>query len=241
VQGDGAESAQQPAVNFVGTAAVVSDDPSNDRTLVTFDADLNALADLATFGLVARTSEATYVPRTLTAASDKVTVANGDGVADNPTVDITESNITLSNLAGTLAVTHGGTGAVTAAAARAALGLSAAALEVTFDGAGSALTTGIKMDVEVPFACTVTAWRLLADQTGSIVIDVWKDTYANYPPTVLDTITGSEKPTLSAASKNQDTSLTTWTVALSKGDLLRFNIDSITTVTRATLVLVLTV
>ena len=32
--------------------------------------------------------------------------------------------------------------------------------------------------------------------SGSIVIDVWKDTYANFPPIVADTITASAKPTL---------------------------------------------
>jgi hypothetical protein len=108
------------------------------------------------------------------------------------------------------------------------------------DGGGSAITTGIKGDIEVPFACTITAWEVLADQSGSIVIDVWKDTYANFPPTVGDTITGTEKPTLSSAAKNQDTNLTSWTTSVSANDILRFNVDSATTVTRVTLSLTVT-
>lgn len=107
-----------------------------------------------------------------------------------------------------------------------------AVISFVIDGGGSPLTTGAKGALEIPFACTITAATLLADQTGSIVVDIWKDTYANYPPTVADTITAAAKPTISSAVKAQDTTLTGWTVAVSAGDILRFNIDSITTITR---------
>ena len=108
---------------------------------------------------------------------------------------------------------------------------------ITIDGGGSAITTGVKGYIEVPFACTINRATLLADQTGSIVIDVWKDTYANYPPTVADTITASAKPTLSTATKSQDSTLTGWTTSVSAGDILGFNVDSATTVTRVHLIL----
>ena len=58
--------------------------------------------------------------------------------------------------------------------------------------------------------------------SGSIVIDVWKDTYANFPPTVADTITASAKPTLSSATKSDDTTLTGWTTAVTAGDVFGF-------------------
>lgn len=111
------------------------------------------------------------------------------------------------------------------------------ALEFQINGGGSVIATGVQKgtDLEVPFACTVIEWRLVADVSGSIVIDVWKDTYANFPPTVADTIAGSEKPTLASAQKNEDTNLTTWTTALAKGDWLRLNVDSAATVTAVTL------
>ena len=110
-------------------------------------------------------------------------------------------------------------------------------LSLTFiiDGGGSAITTGQKGHLEIPFACTITGWTILADQSGSIVVDVWKDTYANFPPTVADTIAGSEKPTISAAQKGQDLSLTTWTTAIAAGDILAFNVDSCATITRVTI------
>lgn len=114
---------------------------------------------------------------------------------------------------------------------------------ITFviDGGGSAITTGVKGDLEIPFGCTIVAATLLADQSGSIVIDIWKDTYANYPPTVDDTITASAKPTISTATKSQDTTLTGWTTSITAGDTLRFNVDSVTTITRVTLSLKVTV
>lgn len=114
-------------------------------------------------------------------------------------------------------------------------------LGITIDGGGVAITTGVKGYIPVPYSGTITAWTLIADVSGSIVIDVWKDTYANYPPTVADTIAGSEKPTLSSAQKNQDTSLTTWTTTVTAGDILGFNVDSASTVTNVTLLLSLRV
>lgn len=110
-------------------------------------------------------------------------------------------------------------------------------LNFIIDGGGSAITTGIKGDLVVDFPCTIVGHTLLADQSGSIVIDVWKDTYANFPPVVGDTITASAKPTLSTATKAQDTTLTGWTTSITAGDILRFNVDSVTTVTRVTLAL----
>lgn len=107
-------------------------------------------------------------------------------------------------------------------------------LDFIIDGGGSAITTGVKGDLQLGFPGYIESWRVLADQSGSIVVDIWKDVYANVPPTVADTITASAKPTLSTAQSNQDTTLTGWTRAFAAGDWLRFNVDSITTVTRVT-------
>lgn len=109
------------------------------------------------------------------------------------------------------------------------------AVAFVIDGGGVVITTGMKGHLEIPFACTITAARLFADQSGSIVVDIWKDSYANYPPTVADTITASAKPTLSSAQKSEDTTLTGWTTAVATGDVLAFNVDSAATVTRVTL------
>lgn len=103
------------------------------------------------------------------------------------------------------------------------------------DALGDVIQPGVKTYLEVPFTCNIVGWTLLADQVGSLVIDVWKDTYAAFPPTVADTIAGSEKPTLSGVQKNQDLVLTTWTLGLNLGDVLAFKVDSATSVRQATL------
>lgn len=101
------------------------------------------------------------------------------------------------------------------------------------DGRGAVLTTGFKgySDV-VPYDGKILSWHLLGYQVGSIVIDVWRDTYANFPPTVADTIAGGEKPTLVAQNKNEDLSLSTWDRDVKKGDIFGFNIDSVATIER---------
>ena len=113
-------------------------------------------------------------------------------------------------------------------------------ISVVFDGQGSALTASTKAYLSCPFAGTITKARILADQSGSCVVDIWKDTYANYPPTIADTITASAKPTLSSAQKNEDSTLTGWTTSVSAGDTFVFNVDSATTVTRVTVTLEIT-
>jgi hypothetical protein len=84
----------------------------------------------------------------------------------------------------------------------------------------------------VPAAVTIASARLFADKTGSIKVDIWKDTYANFPPTNTDTITGANEPTIASGVKDQDVTLTSWTTTLSAGDVLRYNVDSCVTITR---------
>jgi hypothetical protein len=123
----------------------------------------------------------------------------------------------------------GGTDAIAA--------LTPGTLTVVINGNGAVVSTGVKLDVVMDFACTIVGVTMLADQTGSIVVNVWKDVYANFPPTVADKITASAPPTISAGTKAQDTTLTGWTTAVAAGDVLRFNVDSCSSVRRVTVAL----
>lgn len=102
------------------------------------------------------------------------------------------------------------------------------------DGIGTAITTGEKGHLEIPFNCTIQQVTMAADQTGSIVVDIWKDTYANFPPTVADSITNVTPPTITTALKSQDSTLTNWTTTITTGDILAYNVDSCTNITRLT-------
>ena len=106
---------------------------------------------------------------------------------------------------------------------------------ITIDGSGSVITTGQKGFIRVPYACTIAEWTLMADQSGSAVVDIWKDTMANFPPTVADTITASAKPMLSSQQGASSTTLTGWTTSVNAGDVFAFNVDSASTITRLTL------
>ncbi len=105
------------------------------------------------------------------------------------------------------------------------------AIEIVIDGQGAVISTGIVGDIVAKDDMTITGWTLLADQSGSVAVDVWKDTYANYPPVDADSIV---TPSITTATKNQATGLS---ISVTKGDVLRFNVDSATTIERVTLAL----
>lgn len=91
--------------------------------------------------------------------------------------------------------------------------------------------------LQVPFSATIVAARLLLKESGDLVIDVWKDTYANYPPTDIDSICSGVEPTASSAIKYENLTLSGWTTSITSGDCLTFYVDSAATVTQATIVL----
>ena len=108
---------------------------------------------------------------------------------------------------------------------------------------GAVIPTGIVPggDIYCPFACTITAATLLSQSgAGSIVFDIWKAAYGAFPPTVANTIVAAAKPTLAAAQSSRDTTLVGWTTAIAAGDVLRFNVDSATTLTSVVLTLTVT-
>lgn len=103
-------------------------------------------------------------------------------------------------------------------------------------GSGATITTGSKFGLTVDYACTISQWTIVGDQSGSIVIDVWKLAFnQDNNPTVANTITASAKPTVSSHKGAQSSTLTGWTTSISAGDTLFFNVDSVTSMQFATI------
>lgn len=98
-------------------------------------------------------------------------------------------------------------------------------LEFVIDGEGSVLVAGNYGYYEVPVNLTITQSTLLADESGSIVVDIYKCTYAQFDagsthPVSADKVTSSAPPTITTAAKAQDTTLVGWTTSWSKGDII---------------------
>ena len=105
------------------------------------------------------------------------------------------------------------------------------------DGGGSVISTGEKGHLLIPFDCEIEEVSLLADQSGSIQIDIWKNTYNNFPPSDSDSICGGNKPAISSGNKYQDSGLENWTKTINAGDVLAFNVDSCSDITLVTIIL----
>jgi hypothetical protein len=224
-------------------AGLTSKFGTNKATIV--DADKIAILDSAAadapkhslFSLIKSTLK-TYFDTLYAAAlgSDDNYVTDAEKAALHAAATVTGNGISLTGQQISLDI---GTGSTQVAAGNHGHSVTGI-LGVTIDGAGSAITTGIKGYLYVPYACAITVAELVADVSGSIVIDVWKDTAANFPPTDADSIAASAPPTLSSAQRSSDSTLTGWTVSLAAGDYLGFNVDSASTVTRVTLALKVT-
>jgi hypothetical protein len=180
----------------------------------------------------------TMTGTTLSASGSGGTVTTtGSPASGNLTKFSGASAITNGDLSGD--VTTSGTLVTTLAANQ-----KIAGIVFVIDGSGAVITTGVKGFLQIPFGCTITAWTILSSDpaatSGSIVIDIWKDTLANYPPTVADTITASAKPTVTTATNATSSTLTGWTTTITAGDVLGFKVDSVTSILQATIQLAVT-
>lgn len=113
---------------------------------------------------------------------------------------------------------------------------------VILDGGGAAVPTGVALDIVMPAAMNVKSHTMVANQSGSIVLDIWKCSYAQFDnsthPVVGDSITASAKPTISSAHKAQDTTLSGWTKGVSQYDIWRINVDSVTSIQRLSILFI---
>jgi hypothetical protein len=111
---------------------------------------------------------------------------------------------------------------------------------IVIDGGGGVIATGSYGFIQIPVTGTITGWSIFADQSGSAVVDIKRSTYAGFPTT--SSIAGTDKPTLSTAQKNTDSTLTGWgSTAITANDVIEFVVNSCTSCTRITVEIYMTV
>ena len=117
-----------------------------------------------------------------------------------------------------------------------ALGGGAVGCMVIIDGGGGDVSTGIKLDILFPASLTLQEYYLTGDQSGSVVADLWHCTYAEFDnaahPVVGDSVCAAAKPTIAAAHKTKDDTLSGWSKDVLLGEVWRLNIDSLSTFER---------
>lgn len=98
-----------------------------------------------------------------------------------------------------------------------------ATINAALDGGGSVIAPGQSVKVEVSGPATITEARLLGDVSGSLSVQVWRSTYAEWDGNPVDgggTLLGTL--TMSGAVKLTDSTLTGWTKTLADEDILTF-------------------
>lgn len=163
------------------------------------------------------------------AAAGGITTLTGDVTAGPGS-----GSVAATLAAGSASVLNSGT----LPTARLATPIKTRPITFAIDGGGSVLTTGVKAEVYIPYACTITAVTLVADQAGDVELDILAATYADFP--TVGSIVASAPPVLSNAQKSQDTTLTGWTTSIAAGTVLQFEIVSVADITRLNCVLTVT-
>jgi hypothetical protein len=123
-----------------------------------YSANLAALSAMASTGLMARTGSGTYTTRTLTAPAAGITVADGDGVAGNPTLALADDLAALEALSGTDTIYYR-SGASTWSAVTVGTGLSFSA--------GTLANTGVAGGAITGSGLTMATARILGRTTAS--------------------------------------------------------------------------
>ena len=175
---------------------------------------------------------------TLTGTTLTATGSGGTGDVVGPSSSVDAEIALFDSTTGKLIKRATGTGFVRAASGVASVSKLKRTHGLILGDGTNVISTGVQGFISCPVAGTITKVRLLSSDaavtSGSIVVDIWKDTYANYPPVVGDSITASAKPTITTATKSEDSTLTGWTTSVSAGDVFGFNVDSVTSLKRVT-------
>jgi len=100
----------------------------------------------------------------------------------------------------------------------------------SFDGGGIALTTGKTVYTTIPYACTISAYNILAD-TGTATIKFWRLATGTAIPTVANTISTSGVA-LSSGTAIHSTTVSDFTsTAIAANDIVAINLFAVASAT----------
>jgi hypothetical protein len=150
-----------------------------------------------------------------------------------------QANITLAQYQGIRIVSDGtnyrsvrGLGSTVPAS------LYAGTVGVTIDGSGSTPSTGVKGYIVLPYNCNIVSWYITSDVVGSAVFNVkYAASIAGIGSTT--SIVAAAPPTLTSAQAATSSTLTGWTTSFVAGNVLEFDLSSVSSSTRLTLQLTL--
>ena len=106
---------------------------------------------------------------------------------------------------------------------------------IAIDNGTSVITTGKKAHRIIPWDCEVIEWTISSADTGLIQWDVNWCTYTDWPSTA--SVGGSGLPgiAISPSAKNQDTSVNWAKTTFDAGNIIEFEVDSVTSLTNCIL------
>jgi|GEM_PF-6397628 len=96
------------------------------------------------------------------------------------------------------------------------------------------ITVEAKGAIWVPFDFSITDWYLVGDKSGSIVVDVWASSNANWPLSDTYRVAGTGKPTISSAYKANGNVSAWLTTTFTGGTWIQIEVESVTSITNFT-------
>jgi len=111
-------------------------------------------------------------------------------------------------------------------------------IEWVLDGFNATLAAGSVTYLEVPCNCQIQQGTIIANTSGSCVIDIRKAAYVNVNtpsiPGASESITGSAPLTITSSNKMQDATLPGWSKNLNAGDIVAAYVISCSAITQVT-------
>jgi len=106
----------------------------------------------------------------------------------------------------------------------------------SWDGGGTALTTGLPCYTTIPQSCTLTAWNILVD-TGTTTIKTWKIATGAAIPTAANSISTAGVGIAVGTAVRSTVLADFTTTAFAAHDIFGFNIEAVASATKITFLL----